>query len=69
MLRPLPEIEYPYSDGEPMGETPIHRNVMIDLIVMLERYFADEPDVYVSGNMMMYYVEGNAEKAFPPTCS
>ena len=22
----LPEIEYPESDGEPMGETPIHRN-------------------------------------------
>ena len=61
-----PEIEYPTSDGEPMAETPIHRDVMIDLIVMLSAYFAEEPAVYVSGNMMMYYVEGNADKWVSP---
>jgi hypothetical protein len=54
-----PEIEYPSSDGEPMAETPIHRDVMSDLIAMLGAYFADEPEAYVSGAMMMYYVEGN----------
>ena len=61
-----PEIEYPSSDGEPMAETPIHRDVMTDLIAMLNAYFADEPKVYVSGNMMMYYVEGNADKSVSP---
>jgi Uma2 family endonuclease len=61
-----PEIDYPSSDGEPMGETPIHRDVMIDLILMLSAYFVDEPDVYVSGDMMMYYVEGNADKSVCP---
>lgn len=64
-----PEIEYPSSDGEPMAETPIHRDVMTDLIAMLNAYFAAEPKVYVSGNMMMYYVEGNADKSVSPTCS
>jgi Uma2 family endonuclease len=61
-----PEIEYPSSDGEPMAETPIHRDVMLDQIVMHRAHFADEPDVYVSGNMMMYYVEGNADKSISP---
>jgi Uma2 family endonuclease len=61
-----PEIEYPSSDGEPMAETPIHRDVMLDQIVTLKAHFADEPDVYVSGNMMMYYVEGNADKSVSP---
>ena len=63
---PPPEIEYPSSDGKPMAETPIHRDVMIDSIVMLKARFADDPQVYVSGNMMMYYVEGNAKKSVSP---
>jgi Uma2 family endonuclease len=49
-----------------MAETPIHRDAMSDLIAMLGAYFADEPQVYVSGNMMMYYVEGNADKSVSP---
>ncbi len=49
-----------------MAETPIHRNVMFDLIVMLEDHFGGAPDVYVSGGMMMYYVEGNARKYVSP---
>ncbi len=62
----LPDIEYPGSDGEPMAETPIHRNVMFELILMLEDYYAADPNVYVSGGMMMYYVEGNPDKYLAP---
>jgi Uma2 family endonuclease len=62
----LPDIEYPESDGEPMAETPIHRDVMVDLLVMLKKYYADEPDAYVSANMMMYYVEGDPKKCLSP---
>jgi Uma2 family endonuclease len=61
-----PEIEYPSSDGEPMAETPIHRDVMFDAIAMLKDHFAAEPNVYVSGSMMMYYVEGKPEKSVSP---
>jgi Uma2 family endonuclease len=49
-----------------MAETPVHRNVMTDSIATLEAHFAADPDVYVSGNMMMYYVEGNPEKSISP---
>ena len=62
----LSEIEYPESDGEPMGETPIHRNQIAHVIDMLEDHYAADPDVYVSGNMMMYYVEGNPKKSVSP---
>ena len=31
-----PAVEYPSSDGEPMAETPLHLQVMIDLILMLK---------------------------------
>jgi Uma2 family endonuclease len=49
-----------------MAETPIHRQTMVDLIAMLQDYYAEEPNVYVSGNMMMYYVEGNSDKSVSP---
>ena len=62
----LSEIIYPEFDGEPMGETPIHRNQMAHVIEMLDDYYAAEPLAYVSGNMMMYYVEGNPKKCVSP---
>ncbi|MDE0457772.1 MAG: Uma2 family endonuclease [Chromatiales bacterium] len=59
-------IEYPGSDGQPMAETPVHRDVMIDAIQSLTRHFAERSDVYVSGNMLMYYEEGNPRKSVAP---
>jgi Uma2 family endonuclease len=41
-----------------MGETEIHRDNMIDLIQTLTDYVADEPMVYVSGWLLVFYVEG-----------
>lgn len=60
------EIEYPQSDGEPMAETDIHRDLMVDLIEGLKYFYRDEPLTYVSGNMMMYYEEGNPAKSISP---
>ena len=59
-------VEYPSSDGQPMAETPVHRDAMIDAIRVLARHFARRPDVYVSGNMLMYYEEGNPRKSLAP---
>ncbi len=33
----LPDIDYPTSDGKPMGETDLHRNVMVAAIETLKR--------------------------------
>ena len=59
-------VEYPSSDGQPMAETPAHRDVMIDAIRVLSRHFARRPDVYVSGDMLMYYEEGTPRKWVAP---
>ena len=60
------EIDYPTGDGQPMAETPTHRRNMTDLIEVLERRYADDPGVYVSGNMFVYYVEGNRNRHLAP---
>ena len=62
----LKNIEYPESDGKPMGETDKHRKLMNVLIETLEVYFAEEAEVYVSGNLMCYYVEGDPTKSISP---
>lgn len=60
------EIEYPTSDGQPMAETTLHRKVMSSLIGGLERRYADTADVWVGGNLLLYYVEGRPEKSVAP---
>ncbi len=57
---------YPESDGKPMAETDIHRRLLTTLIFTLETHFQNEPDVYVSGNLLVYYVEGSPAKCFAP---
>jgi Uma2 family endonuclease len=66
VLKRKKEVEYPESDGKPMGETDVHRNEMADLIATLEDYYRDDPWVYVSGNLLVYYVEGNPKKRVSP---
>src|SRR3989304_1923502 len=63
---PRLQIEYPESDGKPMAETPTHRNAMTDTIEMLTDFFRDASNVYVSGNMMMYYEEGDPTASVSP---
>ncbi|MBL8187004.1 MAG: Uma2 family endonuclease [Acidobacteria bacterium] len=57
---------YPESDGKPMAETDIHRRLLTTLVFTLETHFQNEPDVYASGNLLVYYVEGNPAKCFAP---
>jgi len=59
-------VTYPESDGKPMAETDTHRDLMIDVIEMLKNYFTAHPDVYVSGNLLVYYEEGNPRKSVAP---
>jgi Uma2 family endonuclease len=61
-------IEYPSSDGKPMAESDLHRLTMTDLIDRLVAHFAKREDVYVSGNMLVYYEEGNVGRHLAPDC-
>ncbi len=64
--RKVRPIEYPTGDGQPMGETDIHRENMTDLIQTLNDYFADDPMVYVSGWLLVFYEEGDPKKRVAP---
>ena len=61
-----PTLVYPESDGEPMAETPKYQQVMIDCMDVLRSYFRGIPDVYIAGNMLLYYEEGNPRKSVSP---
>lgn len=61
-----PPIIYPESDGKPVGETDIHRQEILDLIAALSEHFRQEPLVYVSGNLLLYYEEGNPSAVVSP---
>jgi len=60
------EIDYPESDGQPMAETTLHRRVMSDIIEGLERRYAGVPDVWVGGNLFLYYEKGDPRKCVAP---
>jgi Uma2 family endonuclease len=59
-------VEYPTSDGKPMAETDLHRKEMMRLLLMLERWFAADRLIYVSGNLLVYFEEGNPRKHVAP---
>ncbi len=60
------EIEYPESDGEPMAETDAHRDELAEIVFTLQHHFRGQSDVYVSGNLFLYYEEGNPGKRRAP---
>src|SRR5438874_6635919 len=58
-------VYYPESDGKPMAETDVHRDEMVYFIEALKHHFRGE-EVYVSGNLLLYYEEGNPKKSISP---
>jgi Uma2 family endonuclease len=57
---------YPTSDGRPMAETDVHRDLMNDSIQRLQRWFAKDLRTYVSCNLLVFYVQGNKRKHVAP---
>ena len=51
-----PTIEYPCEDGEPLAETDAQFNPLTYAVSALRIHFANRQDVYVGGNMLLYYV-------------
>jgi len=53
------EIGYPESDGKPIGETECHRDEIFGLIWVIRQHYRDVPGVHVTGNLFLYYVQGD----------
>jgi hypothetical protein len=56
------EIEYPESDGLPIGETDLHQWWMVRITDLLRRRYQGQR-VYVSSNLLVYPEEGNNLRA------
>ena len=52
------EIIYPDSDGAPMAESDPARDYLVYGVEALDIYFQYREDVYVSGNLFIYYKQG-----------
>jgi Uma2 family endonuclease len=66
LLKDLILNDYPTSDGKPMAETDWHRILMTALIQSLDAWYATDPMVYVSGNLLLFYQRGNKRRHVSP---
>jgi len=63
----LKEIEYPESDGKPLGETGVHINVAtLGLMDVLRRFYGRNQRVAVHSNLFVYYIEGDPKRNVCP---
>lgn len=63
--RTLADIQYPTTDGRPLGETDLHRDLMVTAVETLKLYHAGRR-VYVSGNILLFYRPGNRRQHVSP---
>src|SRR6266571_4150028 len=63
---PRAYVDYPSEDGQPMAESDFQREPLTYAVEALGAYFQQRAEVYVSGNMFIYYEEGNPEAVVAP---
>lgn len=61
-----PEIDYPTRDGRPIGESDAHRENLLMSLETLRWHFDRDPEIYVSGSLLLYYVEGDRGQYVSP---
>jgi Uma2 family endonuclease len=49
-----------------MAETDLHRDLMFAMIHAPQAWYAADPMVYVSGNLLLFYIPGNKRKHLSP---
>lgn len=54
-----PDIEYPETDGQPMGDNTLQIKWMIVLFNGLDTLYMDDPNIFTACNLMWYPVQGN----------
>ena len=66
IVRPAATVEYPSGDGQPMAENDWQLLAIINSVSALQHHYRDHPDVYVSGDLFIYYEEGNPRARVAP---
>lgn len=60
------EIIYPDSDGKPMADNTLQFRWITTIKTNLDWLFADNPQVFVAGDLLWYPVEGDNKKRVAP---
>ena len=63
---PAEDPLYPSSDGLPLAENDWQLEAILDAVGALKIRYLDRPDVYVSGDLLIYYEEGNPRRSVAP---
>lgn len=63
---PRPRIVYPDTDGAPIAENTLQFEWITKIKGGLGHLFADDPDVFVAGDLLWYPVEGHPEIVMAP---
>lgn len=58
LIHTVDQLDYPESDGKPMGETDLHRDWMYRILDILRLRYRGQR-VYVASNLLVYYREGD----------
>ena len=61
-----PVIEYPDTDNKPMAEGDVQRKCLAYCTEALSLHYQDRQDVYVAGNLFVYYEQGNPASVVAP---
>jgi Uma2 family endonuclease len=59
-------IVYPDTDGTPMAESDSARDYLTYSVEALQLYFQERDNVYVSGNLFIYYQQGTPSAVIAP---
>ena len=59
-------VIYPDSDGQPIAENTRQFDWIVTLVVNLQAMFANNPDVFVAGDLFWYPVEGDNRTRLAP---
>ena len=65
-LIPAEGLLYPSSDGLPLAENEWQLRAIHDAFGILKIRYRDRPDVYVSGDLLIYYEKGNPRRSVAP---
>jgi Uma2 family endonuclease len=61
-----PEVIYPESDGKPMADNTKQFRWIVTIKENLEWLFADDPNVFIAGDLLWYPVEGDNKTCQAP---
>lgn len=61
-----PQIDYPENDGNPLSDNTLQFHYITTIQGGLDALFADDPNVFVAGDLLWYPIEGNNQVRVAP---